>query len=104
MQAETMRTSRVVALALVVGTFFVAQEALTDLASGRPLRVADDLEVVLRFWVVWAFLTPVVLMAVRRWPLDARPIYWPIVAHLLIAVLLASVETGIALSLRPVVL
>ena len=29
---------RVVALALLVGTFFVAQEALTDLALGRPLR------------------------------------------------------------------
>lgn len=99
-----MRTSRVVALALVVGTFFVAQEALTDLASGRPLRVANDLEVVLRFWVVWAILTPVVLMAVRRWPLDARPIYRPITVHVLVAALLASAQTAIALSLRPVAL
>jgi two-component system, LytTR family, sensor kinase len=104
MGSETMRTSRVVALALLVGTFFVAQEALMDLASGRPLRVANDLEVVLRFWVVWAILTPAVLMAVRRWPLDARPIYRPITAHVVVAVLLASAETAIALSLRPIVL
>jgi hypothetical protein len=33
-----MRSSRVVALALVVGTFFVTQEVLTDLAAGRPVR------------------------------------------------------------------
>jgi two-component system, LytTR family, sensor kinase len=103
-QPDTMRTSRVVGLALVVGTFFVAQEALTDLASGRPIRVADDIEVVLRFWVVWALLTPVVLMAVRRWPLDARPVYRPVVVHLVVAAVLASAETAVTLSLRPIML
>jgi len=102
MQPEGMRTSRVVALALLVGTFFVAQEALTDLADGRPLRIADDIEVVLRFWVVWALLTPFVLKAVRRWPLDAKPTYVPIIAHIGIAALLASVHTIITLSLRPI--
>ena len=65
-----MRNSRVIALALLVGTFFVAQEALTDLASGRPIRVANDIEVVLRFWVVWALLTPLVLRGGA--PLAAR--------------------------------
>lgn len=102
MQPEGMRTSRIVALALLVGTFFVAQEALTDLASGRPLRVADDIEVVLRFWVVWALLTPFVLKAVRRWPLDAKPVYVPIIAHIGVAAVLASVHTIITLSLRPI--
>ena len=63
---QPMRTSRVVALALAVGTFFAAQEALTDLASGRPLRLANDIEVVLRFRAVWALLTPLVLKGVRR--------------------------------------
>jgi two-component system, LytTR family, sensor kinase len=104
MPPDTMRTSRVVALALVVGTFFVAQEALTELASGRPLRLANDVEVVLRFWVVWAFLTPVVLMAVRRWPLDAKPVYRPVIVHAGVAVVLASAETAITLSLRPIAL
>jgi len=104
MQPDTMRTSRVVALALVVGTFFVAQEALTDLASGRPVRIASDIEVVLRFWIVWALLTPAVLLALRRWPLDAKPIYRPVIAHLGVAAVLASVQTAITLSLRPIAL
>ena len=104
MQPDTMRTSRVVALALVVGTFFVAQEALTDLALGRPLRLANDIEVVLRFWIVWALLTPVVLMAVRRWPLDAKPVYRPLVVHAGVAAVLASAQTIITLSLRPIAL
>ncbi len=102
MQPETMRTSRVVALALVVGTFFVAQEALTDLALGRPLRLANDVEVVLRFWMVWALLTPLVLMAVRRWPLDAKPVYRPVIVHASVAAALASAQTAITLSLRPI--
>src|ERR1700730_1326071 len=104
MQSDTMRTSRVVALALVVGTFFVAQEALTDLALGRPVRIANDIEVVLRFWVVWALLTPVVLMAVRRWPLDAKPVYRPVVVPAGRAAVLASAQTVITLSLRPLAL
>lgn len=104
MQPDTMRTSRVVGLALVVGTFFVAQEALTDLASGRPILLANDVAVVLRFWVVWALLTPVVLMAVRRWPLDARPVYRPFVVHAVVALVLASAQTAVTLSLRPIVL
>src|SRR5262245_14636628 len=99
---QPMRTSRAVALALVVGTFFVAQEALTDLADGRPIRITNDIEVVLRFWVVWALLTPVVLAAVRRWPLDARPIVRPIIVHGAVAAVLASVQTIIALSLFPI--
>jgi hypothetical protein len=102
MQPDGMRTSRVVALALLVGTFFVAQEALTDLALGRPLRLADDIEVVLRFWIVWALLTPFLLMALRRWPLDAKPSYVPIVAHLGAAAVLASVHTLLALSVSRV--
>src|ERR1700737_3498364 len=100
MQPDTMRTSRVVALALVVGTFFVAQEALTDLALGRPVRIASDIEVVLRFWLVWAPITPVVLKAVRRWPLAAKPVYRRVIVHAGVAVVLASSHTAITLSLR----
>jgi hypothetical protein len=99
---QPMRTSRVVALALVVGTFFVAQEALSDLAAGRPFSLANDIEVVLRFWVVWALLTPVVLAAVRRWPPDAKPIYRPIILHTVVAAVLASVQTIVADSLFPI--
>jgi len=97
-----MRASRVVVLALLVGAFFVAQEALTELAAGNPVRVVNDIEVVLRFWAVWALLTPFVLMAVRRWPLDATPIYVPIVAHVSVAAILASVQSALNLTVFPV--
>ena len=102
MQPEGMGTSRIVALAFLVGTFFVAQEALTELALGHPVQVVNDIEVVLRFWVVWALLTPFVLKALRRWPLDAKPMYVPIVAHVSVAAVLASVHSVITLSLYPI--
>jgi len=97
-----MRTSRIVALALLVGTFFVAQGALVDLALGKPVRVRNDIGGVLRFWVVWALLTPFVLKALRRWPLDARPAYVPIVAHVSLAAILAPVHSIITLSVYPI--
>lgn len=103
MQPGSMRTSRVVALAFVVGTFFVTQEVLTDLAAGKPVSLANDLEVVLLFWGCWALLTPVVLLAVRRWPLDARPVYRPLLAHTVIATLLASAHHLITIVVRGIV-
>lgn len=99
-----MRTPRVVALALVVGTFFVTQEVLTDLAAGRRVSVANDLVVVLLFWAVWAFLTPVVLLAVGRWPLDGKPVYRPLLVHTGVATVLAAVHYMITLGLRSVAL
>jgi two-component system, LytTR family, sensor kinase len=98
--SDTIRTSRVVALALVVGTFFVAQEILTDLAAGRRIRFAQDLVVVLLFWIVWSFLTPLVLMAVRRWPLDARPVYRPLLVHTAVATGLSAVHYTLVVGLR----
>jgi len=103
MQPEDMRTSRIVALALLVGTFFVAQGALTGFALGKPVRVLNDIDVVLRFWVIWALLTPFVLMALRRWPLDTKPAYVPIVAHVSVAAGLASVHSVITISVYPIV-
>jgi len=102
MTSDSMKSSRVVALALVVGTFFVTQEVLTDLAGGRPVRVANDVGVVLRFWFVWAFLTPAVLLAVRRWPLDAKPVYRPLIAHVAVATILSAVQATITLGLHSI--
>jgi two-component system, LytTR family, sensor kinase len=102
MKSDGMRLSGVVALALVVGTFFVTQEVATDLAAGRPVSVPNDVGVVLRFWAVWAVLTPAVLMAVRRWPLDAKPVYRPVTIHAVVATVLAAVHSLITLGLRVV--
>lgn len=102
MQPDGVRTSRIVVLALLVGTFFVVQEVLIQLAAGRPVGVLDDIEFGLQFWAVWALLTPFVLQALRRWPLDAKPMHVPIVAHVSIAAVLASAHSILTLSLRPI--
>jgi two-component system, LytTR family, sensor kinase len=104
MTSDSMRSSRVVALALVVGTFFVSQEILTDLAGGRPADIAPRAVVVLLFWVVWAFLTPPVLTAVRRWPIDARPVYLPLLVHAAVATILAVLQRIITIGLGSVML
>jgi len=106
MTSDGMRTppSRVVALALVVGTFVVAQEVLTDLAGGKRINVAGDIMVVLIFWAAWAFLTPAVLAAVRRWPLDAKPAYRPLLIHAVVAVVLAAAQSTISFVLRAITL
>jgi two-component system LytT family sensor kinase len=102
MPSDSMRSSRVILLALIVGTFFVTQEVLTDLAAGRTINVANDVVVVLLFWAVWALLTPAVLIAVRRWPLDRRPFYRPLLVHTAVASALAAVHYTITLGLRSV--
>ena len=104
MTSDGMRSSRVVALALVVGTFFVAQEVLTEVAGGRPADIAPRAMVVLLFWVVWAFLTPAVLKAVRRWPVDTKPVYRSIIVHAAVATILAIVQRIISIGLGSVIL
>src|SRR5947209_326094 len=100
MQPEGMRTSRVVALAFLVGLFFVVQEALVQLAAGRPVSVANDVEVVLRVWAVWALLAQLVVSALRRCPLETTPLFVPIVAHVSVAVVLAVLQSSISIGLE----
>ena len=92
MTGDSLRTSRVVALALVVGAFFTAEEIFMSLAEGHSGQIGEDVVNGVEFWVVWALLTPVVLFALRRWPLDARPLSRPLVSHAVVAVVLASVH------------
>jgi hypothetical protein len=96
MKTDGMRASRIVALALAVGAFFVAQEVLTDLASGKRVDFTNDVEVIFLFWATWACLTPAVLTAVRRWPLDLKPASRPLLAHVVTAVLLSATQSAIA--------
>ncbi|HEY2065522.1 MAG TPA: histidine kinase [Gemmatimonadaceae bacterium] len=97
-----MPTSRVIALAFVVGAFFVMQEVLTDLVAGRSVDVKGDVVMILLFWSVWALLTPVVLFAVRRWPPDAKPLYRTFPVHTIIAVSLAISHQLIVVAVRAV--
>jgi DMSO/TMAO reductase YedYZ heme-binding membrane subunit len=100
MSSDTMRSSRVVALALVVGTFFTAQEVFMDLARGHSANVPQDVVDGLEIWAVWALLTPLVLAAARRWPLDTKPVSRPLLVHAVLATTLAVVHNVIALGLQ----
>jgi two-component system, LytTR family, sensor kinase len=100
MKSGGRATLRLIVLALVVGTFFTAQEAGMDLAAGRAQVVGQDLVNGFKFWVVWAFLAPAVHLAVRRWPLDSRPVYRPVIAHLVVSIGLAALHNVIVTGLR----
>jgi signal transduction histidine kinase len=95
-----MRTSRIVALSLGVGTFFTAQTILMTLSAGQPINVEWNVVQEFLFWFVWAALSPVVLAALERWPLDAKPVYRPILAHVGVAAVLAPLETILAFGLH----
>lgn len=97
MASETLRTSRVVAIALVVGTSFVALEVFTDLAAGKSLgalQLGPRAVVVIGFWLAWVILTPVVRVALRPRRLAV---------HAALGLALAVVQTGIALKLQLIV-
>lgn len=81
----------IVALALVIGMLFTAQAVLTQLHSGQRVDIAPIVAVALIFWGLWALLTPVILLAVRRWPLDTKPVYRPILLHAAISIVMAVV-------------
>ena len=98
MTSDGLRTSRVVGLALVVGAFFTAEEVFMSLAEGHGNQIWQDVLNGVEFWVVWALLTPLVLAALRRWPLDRRPLYAPLLAHVVAALVLASLH-NVVLSL-----
>jgi two-component system, LytTR family, sensor kinase len=100
MAADGMRVARIVALALVVGTLFTAQPVLIQLHSGRPVDIGPTVVVALIFWALWALLTPAVLLALRRWPLDTRPTYRPILLHATISIVMAVGQTMLALGIR----
>jgi signal transduction histidine kinase len=99
-----MRITRIVALALVVGSLFTAQAMLTQLHSGQPVDVAPTIIAFSIFWGLWALLTPVVLLALRRWPLDTKPIYRPIFLHAMISIVMAVMQTVLPLGLRSLAL
>jgi two-component system, LytTR family, sensor kinase len=102
MASEGMRTSRVVVLALIVGTFFVSQEIVIDLADGKSANVGPRAVIALCFWLAWAPLAPLVRIALRRWPPDAKPLYRPLLAHAAIALCLGAVQAKLSFVLKSV--
>jgi two-component system LytT family sensor kinase len=97
MQPDGMKTSRVVALAVVIGVFFTAEEACTDLARGRSADAARDLLNGLQFWGAWLLLTPAVMAALRRWRLDQRPVAHALFMHAATGITLTVVRNMIGI-------
>jgi len=62
------------------------------LSVGRPLNIEWDVLQELLFWIVWAAFAPIVLWALRR--------YRSVLAHILVAAVLAPIETVIAFGLH----
>jgi signal transduction histidine kinase len=73
---------------------------LTQLHSGGPVDIWPIVFAALLFWGLWALLTPVILLFLRRWPLDTKPIYRPILLHAAISFVMAVVQMMLTLGLR----
>jgi len=103
MTSPDVRSSRVVALTLLVGLFFTAQRLLMTLASGRrPPGLSFDVLQELLYWGVWALLVPVVLALTRRFPLHGRPSLGAVAAHLGGSLILAPAHSFVAFGLHRV--
>lgn len=94
MASDTLRTSRLLAITLVVGTAFVGQEVFADLVDGKSLdalQLGSRALVVVGFWLAWAILTPIVRIAIKP---------RPFAVHAIIGIALAVVQTCMALKLQ----
>lgn len=80
---------RLVGVWLAVAVFFSAENALVGAARHRPFNWQWDVYHEFVYWLMWAALTPVVLIAARRWPLAPGRAILP---HLGAMVLLAPAQ------------
>jgi two-component system, LytTR family, sensor kinase len=99
MDANAIRQSRIVMLALAVGLFFTTQFLAMSVSSGRPVQFVNDFLPELLYWSTWAVLSPLMLVMVRRWSFDAKPFIRPVTAHIVGSAILAPVQTVAAFTL-----
>ncbi len=93
-----MRPSRVIVLSLAVGLFFIAQFTAMSLVGGRPITGVDLLQEAL-YWATWVVLSPLMLVAIERWPLNTGSATRAIAVHLVGSVMLATLQAFAAFSL-----
>jgi two-component system LytT family sensor kinase len=98
-----MPMSRVVALLLLVGAFFTAEEVLMDVAGRRSELAGRDIANGAVFWAVWAALAPLAVLGIRRWSLVARPLLPPLALHLVAAIALSAVHNVVSFAVENVV-
>lgn len=85
---------------LALSLITASQGILTYLATGGQVRVAAVLLLNLALWLPWAVLSPLILAAARRWPLQGRG--WPhrLPAHAALNLALAVVAAVLYRMLR----
>jgi two-component system, LytTR family, sensor kinase len=102
MDAPVIRRSRIILLTLGVGLFFTAEPLLMGMAAGRPVSFQRDVLQELFYWLVWAALSPLIIAAARRWPLDAGHLGRAIAIHMTIAAVLAPLQAIVAFGLHSI--
>jgi signal transduction histidine kinase len=75
--------------------FFAVSASLTYLSTGRPGNWALSIKRSLLEWWLWALLTPVAVSLARRYPLDWRPRWRPVVLHVTAGAALAAMKTAV---------
>src|SRR5882672_2652727 len=102
MTSRTWRAPPVALTTLAVGAFFTAQEVFMDVAGRRAELASRDIINGLQFWIVWAMLTPLIVAAIRRWPLHTPPVARPIAIHAVVAVSLAALHNVLSYAVTAV--
>ena len=74
-----------------------------DLARRHPTAAVQDVVDGFLFWAVWVALSPVVLVTLRRWPLDTKPLTRRVLVHVGASITLAVVHNLIAVAVLSVV-
>ena len=103
MANRDLEAPRAIGLALVVGAFFTAEEVFMDLARHRPELTGRDLANGVEFWLVWAALAPVCLVAARRWPFVGPARTRALVPHIATGLTLALLHNVIVIVMQSIV-
>ena len=93
-----IRAWHVALLSLGIGAFFTAQFVFQSLAAGRPVHFALDMLQEILYWLTWVALSPLIVVALRRWPWDALPKGTAMLRHGAVAAVLVPVQTLVAFS------
>lgn len=94
------RATIIAAIWLGVALFFSLQRIVGRVTRDQSIDWVNDVGAEFLYWLPWMLLTPVLLYAVRRWPLEPatwRRHVWP---HFGIAGAVSAVQTSAALVLQ----
>lgn len=86
------RGVRIIAVYLLVATFFATQGALVRVSRGASIDWQWDVMHEYVYWLVWAAFTPIVLGAARRWPVSGESGWRSVGRHVGLMVIIAPLQ------------